>query len=143
MKIKALVMLVVATMTSTAALASTSEEASVNDAVNQLSAAMIAGDGQKMQDLTAQTLTYGHSNGRVQDQAEFIGTIVSGQTRYRQIDLSNSVIRVTGDNAVVRDHFSGVTESGGKIAQVDFDALLVWQKQAGKWKLLARQGFKH
>jgi hypothetical protein len=126
-----------------AAWASSPDESAVNDAMSQLSAAMIAGDAQKMKALTADTLTYGHSSGRVQDQAAFIDTIASGQTRYKRIDLSNTVTTVTGDNAVVRDHFSGTTESAGKLAEVDFDVLLVWQKQNGVWKLLARQGYKH
>lgn len=126
-----------------AAWPQSAEESAVNDAMNQLSAAMIAGDATKMKALTADTLTYGHSSGRVQDQAAFIDTIASGQTRYKRIDLSNTVTTVTGENAVVRDHFSGTTESAGKLADVDFDVLAVWQKQNGQWKLLARQGYKH
>jgi hypothetical protein len=126
-----------------AAWAGSPDESAVDDAMNRLSAAMIAGDAQKMKALTADTLTYGHSSGKVQDQAAFINTIASGQTRYKRIDLSNAVTTVTGDNAVVRDHFSGTTESAGKLAEVDFDVLLVWQKQNGEWKLLARQGYKH
>ncbi|WP_166678977.1 nuclear transport factor 2 family protein [Paraburkholderia sp. BL6665CI2N2] len=124
------------------ASANTSDEYAVNDAMNRLSAAMIAGDPQKMRDLTSEALSYGHSNGRVQDRAAFIDTIASGQTHYRRIDLTHTTTVVTGDNAVVRDHFSGTTESDGKFAEVDFDVLLVWQKRNGVWKLLARQGYK-
>lgn len=139
---KKLILFVVAALACSGAWANAADETAVDDAMNRLSAAMIAGDAQKMKDLTADTLTYGHSNGRVQDQSAFIDTIASGQTRYKRIDLSNTVTTVTGDNAVVRDHFSGTTESAGKLAEVDFDVLLVWQKQNGAWKLLARQGYK-
>jgi hypothetical protein len=140
---KKLLVWITAGLVWSAAWASSPDESAVNDAMSQLSAAMIAGDAQKMKALTADTLTYGHSSGRVQDQAAFIDTIASGQTRYKRIDLSNTVTTVTGDNAVVRDHFSGTTESARKLAEVDFDVLLVWQKQNGVWKLLARQGYKH
>jgi hypothetical protein len=140
---KLLLAWVAASVVCTAAWAASTDESAVDDAMNRLSAAMIAGDAQKMTALTADTLTYGHSSGKVQDQAAFIDTIASGQTRYKRIDLSNTVTTVTGDNAVVRDHFSGTTESAGKLADVDFDVLLVWQKQNGEWKLLARQGYKH
>jgi hypothetical protein len=140
---KQLLAWVAASVVCTAAWAASPDESAVDDAMNRLSAAMIAGDAQKMKALTADTLTYGHSSGKVQDQAAFIDTIASGQTRYKRIDLSNTVTTVTGDNAVVRDHFSGTTESAGKLADVDFDVLLVWQKQNGEWKLLARQGYKH
>ena len=140
---KKLLVWVTAGLVCSAAWAGSPDENAVDDAMNRLSAAMIAGDAQKMKALTADTLTYGHSSGKVQDQAAFIDTIASGQTRYKRIDLSNTVTTVTGDNAVVRDHFSGTTESAGKLAEVDFDVLLVWQRQSGMWKLLARQGYKH
>lgn len=140
---KQLLVWVAASLVCAAAYAASPDESAVDDAMNRLSAAMIAGDAQKMKALTADTLTYGHSSGKVQDQAAFIDTIASGQTRYKRIDLSNTVTTVTSDNAVVRDHFSGTTESAGKVAEVDFDVLLVWQKQNGEWKLLARQGYKH
>jgi ketosteroid isomerase-like protein len=126
------------------AWASSADETAVNDAMNRLSAAMIAGNAQQMKALTADTLTYGHSSGKVQNQAEFIDTIASGQTRYKRIDLTKTVTTVSGNDAVIRDHFNGTTDSGGKLADVDFDVLTVWQKQReGDWKLLARQGYKH
>ena len=140
---KQLLAWVAASVVCTATWAASPDESAVDNAMNRLSAAMIAGNAQKMKALTADTLTYGHSSGKVQDQAAFIDTIASGQTRYKRIDLSNTVTTVTGDNAVVRDHFSGTTESAGKLADVDFDVLLVWQKQNGEWKLLARQGYKY
>jgi ketosteroid isomerase-like protein len=140
---KKLLVWITATLLCSAAWASSQDESAVDEAMNQLSAAMIAGDAAKMKALTADTLTYGHSSGKVQDQTAFINTIASGETRYTRIDLTNTVTTVTGDNAVVRDHFSGTTESAGKLADVDFDVLLVWQKQNGEWKLLARQGYKH
>lgn len=126
------------------AWASSADETAVNDAMNRLSAAMIAGNAQQMKALTADTLTYGHSSGKVQNQAEFIDTIASGQTRYKRIDLTKTVTTVSGNDAVIRDHFNGTTDSGGKLTDVDFDVLAVWQKQReGDWKLLARQGYKH
>jgi ketosteroid isomerase-like protein len=126
------------------AWASSADETAVNDAMNRLSAAMIAGNAQQMKALTADTLTYGHSSGKVQNQAEFIDTIASGQTRYKRIDLTKTVTTVSGNDAVIRDHFNGTTDSGGKLTDVDFDVLTVWQKQReGDWKLLARQGYKH
>lgn len=123
------------------AFASTADETAVNDAVQRLSAAMIAGNGQQMKDLTAATLSYGHSDGHLQTQSEFVQVIASGQTKYRRIDLTNSTTAVTGDAAVVRDHFSGTVDSEGKVNEVNFNVVMVWQKEHGAWKLLARQGF--
>ncbi|QDQ83072.1 nuclear transport factor 2 family protein [Paraburkholderia megapolitana] len=133
--------LLLASSAITSAFASPADESAVNDAMQRLSAAMIAGDAQQMKDATADTLSYGHSNGLVQNQTEFVTTIASGQTKYRRIDLTQSVTAVTGDTAVMRDHFAGTVESDGKVSDVNLNVLLVWQKQHGAWKLLARQAF--
>jgi ketosteroid isomerase-like protein len=144
MIMKKLLMLLTAGLACSGAWASTADETAVNDAMNRLCAAMIAGNAQQMKALTADTLTYGHSSGKVQSQAEFIDTIASGKTRYKRIDLTKTVTTVTGNDAVIRDHFNGTTDSDGKLADVDFDVLTVWQKQSdGAWQLLARQGYKH
>ncbi|MFM0741998.1 nuclear transport factor 2 family protein [Paraburkholderia xenovorans] len=123
------------------AFAASGDEGAVNAAVQRLSTAMISGNAQQMTDLTAKTLSYGHSDGHVQTQTEFVTTIASGQTKYRRIDLTDSTTAITGDAAVVRDHFSGTVDSDGKVNEVDFKVVMVWQKQHGAWKLLARQGF--
>ena len=49
---------------------------------------------------------------------------------------------MAGDNAIVRHVFSNTTETGGKTASISVGILQVWQKQAGDWKLLARQAFR-
>jgi hypothetical protein len=140
---KRMVCLGVLSLACLSAVAETANEASVDAAVQRLNAAMIGANAQEMKALTSDALSYGHSNGRVQDQVAFIETIASGATRYRRIDLSNSVTTLAGDEAIVRDHFSGTVESAGKVTDVDFDQLMIWQKRDGVWKLLARQGYKH
>jgi ketosteroid isomerase-like protein len=49
---------------------------------------------------------------------------------------------VLGDIALVRHKLFGDSNSGGKPSEVKLGVLLVWQKQQGKWRLLARQAYK-
>lgn len=123
--------------------AKTGDQASLDAAVQRLHAAMIAANGAELKALTTSTLSYGHSNGAVQNQQVYIDTITSGETRYRRIDLTKPSTMLAGDNAIVRDHFSTTVESGGKQTDVELDQLMVWQKSGKGWKLLARQGYKH
>ena len=46
------------------------------------------------------------------------------------------------DDAVVRHILKAKTNDGGKPADVHLRVLLIWQKQGGHWKLLARQAVK-
>ncbi|SAL33386.1 hypothetical protein AWB64_03178 [Caballeronia sordidicola] len=142
-KIKLLLVAAIACVGSVNVYAKTSDQASLDSAVQRLHAAMIAGNGAELKALTTPTLSYGHSNATVQNQQVYIETITSGQTHYKRIDLTQPSTTLAGDNAIVRDHFSTTVESGGKQTDVELDQLMVWKKYGNSWKLLARQGYKH
>lgn len=115
------------------------DEAAVTTAVESLRQAMVAADRAKLEALTAPRLSYGHSSGRLEDQAQFVAGIVEGRSVFRSINLSEQTVSVTGDVAVVRHILTAETMDGGRPGNVRIGVLLVWQKQGGDWKLLARQ----
>jgi hypothetical protein len=49
---------------------------------------------------------------------------------------------LAGSNAMARFVFNGENVSDGKTNTLKFGVLMVWVMQAGKWRLLARQGYK-
>jgi ketosteroid isomerase-like protein len=114
----------------------------VADAVEQLRKAMVDGDSVRLTHLTSPLLSYGHSSGVVQDQKEFVSKIVSGASDFVTIDLTDQTIKISGDAAIVRHTLSASTNDGGKPGTVKLHVLTVWQKDHGKWKLLARQAVK-
>jgi ketosteroid isomerase-like protein len=123
-------------------MAQTKDSAAVNAAVENLRKAMIDGDKAGLQKITADQLSYGHSSGRVEDKATFIDNIATGKSDFVTIDLTNQTIAVAGDAAIVRHTLSATTNDGGNPGSVKLNILLVWQKQKGQWKLLARQAVK-
>jgi hypothetical protein len=126
----------------TAAEAQSNEAETVGGAVEALRQAMLAADKAKLEALTHEKLSYGHSDGKVQDKADFIAVIVEKKTIYKSITLLEPTLAVAGDAAIVRHRFTGETEAAGKPGTPNILALQVWQKTGGNWKLLARQGFK-
>ena len=124
------------------AMAQSKEEAAVTAAVENLRKAMIDGDKTGLQNITADQLSYGHSSGRVEDKATFVDNIVSGKSDFVTIELTNQTIAVAGDAAIVRHTLSATTNDGGNPGSVKLNILLVFQKQKGQWKLLARQAVK-
>ncbi len=110
--------------------------------VEQLRSAMISADAQKLKDVTASELNYGHSGGHVDDQAAFIEKIVSGNSDFVTIQLQNQTIQLVKDIAIVRHTLVATTNDRGKKGEVNIGVMLIWQKQHGNWKLLARQAFK-
>ncbi len=129
----------------TSTFAATHSEKSIQQLevrVEQLRTAMIEADAVKLKELSAKELSYGHSGGHVENQAEFIEKIVSGRSDFVTIELKDQTIQIVKDIAIVRHNLVGTTSNQGKPGAVDIGVMLIWQKQHGKWKLLARQAFK-
>jgi ketosteroid isomerase-like protein len=111
-------------------------------AVEELRKAIFAADGAKLAALTAPELSYGHSTGLMQNQAEFVDGVVNRPETMKYLDFSDVRTFVSGDAGVARHRWAGDVEQDGKITHIDIQVLLVWQKQGSEWKLLARQAFK-
>ncbi|HEY4209612.1 MAG TPA: nuclear transport factor 2 family protein [Puia sp.] len=118
------------------------EEKAVSSAVEALRKAMIDPEKAVLEKLTLPELTYGHSSGVVQNQSEFVEALTSGKSDFVSIDLTGQTITVVNNTAVVRHYLSAVTNDGGKPGQTKLSILLIWQKQKGEWRLLARQAVK-
>jgi len=114
----------------------------VESAVEALRAAMISGDGKSLEKITSPILSYGHSSGKIEDQKTFIQTLVSGQSDFVKIDLSDQTVDVVGSTAIVRHTLSAQTNDNGKPGSVKLHILLVWHKDKKDWKLVARQAVK-
>jgi len=118
------------------------DETAVAAAVEQLRLAMVSGDRAGLSDIAAEQLSYGHSGGLVENKAEFVEKIASGNSDFVSITLSEQSIAISGKTAIVRQRLDAVTNDGGKPGEAHIKVLLVWQKQGKQWKLLARQAVK-
>jgi len=127
---------------SSSLFAQSSAEKQIAERVESLRKAMIAADKPTLMELTAEDLTYGHSIGLIQDKATFIDGLMKGESVFKTIALSDQTIKITGDVATVRHHFVAETNNNNVPGKADLLVLLVWQKQNGQWKLLARQAVK-
>ena len=78
----------------------------------------------------------------VEDKAEFVRAIVSGESDFVTINLTEQTIKIAGNAAIVRHKLSATTNNSGKPGTANLALLMVWQKQKGGWKLLARQAVK-
>jgi hypothetical protein len=120
----------------------TKSETAVADAVENLRKALVNADRASLDKLTAAELSYGHSNGKVETKAEFVEALTSGASDFVKIDLTEQTIKIVDKTALVRHRLSADTNNDGKPGTVNLYILLVWQKQKGDWKLLARQAVR-
>ena len=127
---------------SSPALAEAGDEAAVKQNVEALREALLKADKAQLERLSAEQLSYGHSDGRVQNKAEFIDGVMTRKATVKSINFPDLKIAVAGDAAIARHLYESESETDGKSNSVRIGTLQVWQKQGGNWKLLARQGYK-
>lgn len=123
-------------------VAAPSDEAEVATAVDKLTQAMWHKDIQQLDALTAENLSYGHSSGNIQDKKAFIADIETGKSAFNDLKMLNQKIILSGDTALVRNHFSAQAVNSGKVVPTEIENFQIWQKQKGQWLLIGRQAFR-
>ena len=123
------------------ARADAGDEGAVTERVDILRKATQVGDKAKLEELTSAQLSYGHSGGRVETQAEFINGVMTRKGVVKSLAFPELKVAVAGNAAIARHIWLSETELDGKTTNTKIGVLQVWQKQDGAWKLLARQGF--
>jgi ketosteroid isomerase-like protein len=122
--------------------AQTKDEKAIAESVETLRNAMINADAVILDKIIAEELSYGHSGGNIENKKEFVESLTSGKSDFITMDLTVQTIKVVGKTALVRHKLSAQTNNAGVAATINLFVLLVWQKQGGVWKLLARQAAK-
>jgi len=122
------------------AFAASADEDAVAKSVEAFRAAQVAADAKAFDALCAPELSYGHSDGRVEDKAAFIANATNGKSKWLSLKYQDPKIRVVGNAAVVRFHWLGEQEAvaDGKKSSTNLHILMNWQKQGADWKLLSR-----
>ncbi|MDR6427752.1 hypothetical protein J2738_003907 [Variovorax paradoxus] len=122
--------------------ASAEPAVAVAAAAERLRRAMIDPTPAALGVLVADDLSYGHSSGKVDTKASFIGDLVAGKSDFVSIAITDQTIKVAGDVAIVRHTLAADTNDSGKPGKVALKILGIWQKQGGEWKMLARQAVR-
>ena len=124
------------------AAAQAGDEAAVTAAVETMRKGLFEADKVKLAQVTADQLSYGHSDGRVETKDQFITAVLNRKQTVKSLAFPELKVSVVGDAAVARHIYLAESELEGKATTTRIGALQVWQKQPGGWKLLARQGFR-
>jgi 6-phosphogluconolactonase len=122
--------------------APTRDEAMLSDALEKFRNLMINPDTAALAGIAADDLQYVHSSGTVRNKQGFVDEFTKRWTNFTSVTISHQTISVTGDNAIVRHRLQADANNPGYPSNVDIFVLMVWRKESGSWKLLARQATK-
>ena len=124
------------------AMAATGDDEAVKQAVDALRKAILTQDKAKLETLTADQLSYSHSDARVEDKAKFIDGVMTRKAVVKSIDFPDLTVAIVGNNTIVRHLWVSESELDGKVTNTKIGVLQVWQKQDSGWKLLARAAYR-
>lgn len=138
-----LIIIILLAVMSTNGRSQRSETDEVANAVELFRTGVIEADRNLLDKLTAEQLVYAHSGGKVQDKTAFLEEIVGLQPNdYLDIQIADQTISVSNNTAVVRHIYAAVYLSNGEKGNLRIGNMMIWQKQDGNWRLLARQAYK-
>ncbi len=122
--------------------AQSNDEAAVAQAVESMREAMFARDAKQFEALVSENVSYGHSAGRIENKKEFIAAALKNKSVMKSLTFTDQTVKVTGDKAIVRNTYNGVSELDGKINNTKIGVLMVWVKEGDAWRLYGRQAFR-
>ncbi|WP_422080441.1 nuclear transport factor 2 family protein [Ulvibacterium sp.] len=111
-------------------------------AVENLNEALVHPEKEKLEKITSENLTYGHSSGILENQAEFIEALLNGPFDFLSINTSQDQITIYGNTAIARHIMTAKGANNGEPVDVHIGIMLVFQKSDGQLLLLARQAYK-
>ncbi len=131
------------TLFNTTMQAQSKDEKEVIALVETLRQAMMKADKAVLENIASEDLTYGHSSGTLEDKAAFVDAIASRKNEFVKIDFPDLTVKLTKNGAaIVRHKIVGDTRNDGKPGTVNIGVLLIFEKQKGQWKMIARQAYK-
>lgn len=112
----------------------------VKDAVYAYNKALIAKDTMALNKMLHASLSYGHSNGWIEDKAEQKANLFNGTIIYHKIEQPELQVTLAGNIATVRGNGAfDVDYKENKHIVFDLHVMQTWIWEKGRWQLLNRQ----
>src|SRR5256885_1459681 len=122
--------------------AESADEATIKKVVDELRTAWFKQDKAKLESLTAEQLSYSHSDARLEDKAKFIDGVMTRKATVKSLEWPELTAQIVGNTGVVRHLWVSQSELEGKVTDTKIGVIQIWQKQDANWKLLARASWR-
>lgn len=126
-------------MLSCASFAQQPDYAALNHAIADFDKALETRDSLALKWLLNEKVSYGHSNGWVEDKKEVIADLYNGKLVYKKIAATKPEVTTTGSVAAARSIADIDAALDGKMMSFRLKVLQVWTWEDGHWTLFARQ----
>jgi hypothetical protein len=114
-------------------------ESEIRQMENRRFQAMLKVDGEELNRLLADDLTYTHSSGAVDTKSQLIDSLKSGERKYQVIETQDVKVRLYGSAAVITGRARLKTVSKGQESDFRVQFTDVYAKKKGHWQMVAWQ----
>ncbi|MFN0171635.1 MAG: nuclear transport factor 2 family protein [Bryobacteraceae bacterium] len=120
-------------------IASAQSDEALRAAEQQWSDATTKMDYAALDKILANDLIYTHSNGVVDNKAQFIESLKNGTRKYESVQIEEMTVRNYGKTAAVAGKVKMVITARGQTSPRQMRFLRFWVKNKGQWQLVAHQ----
>ena len=104
--------------------------------------AMLQADTQTLTDLMDPALVYLHSTGDRDSRASYLAKLEEGTVRYETLDFAVDRVHAASRTALVEGRMTASIRVNGQLLNVQSHYEAVWMALAGRWVLVAVQGYR-
>lgn len=127
-------------LTAAVMLFGASPEEELKSTIEKWKAAVVAKDRATIERYTAPNVTYSHSNALMENREQMLAAFLSPDMKYEGMDMSETTYRFVGANVgIVQTKMLVRNVQKGEPKKTPLSVLMVWAKEKGDWRLLARQ----
>lgn len=105
-------------------------------------AAMVDADEKTLQSVLSGQLSYTHSDGKVDDKAGYIASVMNGTMDYQEIVVLEEKVTLVHQTAVVSGKATVKAVRNGQPVNLLLRYTDVYVREKGKWQMLAWQSLK-
>ena len=111
----------------------------LSDGMRRYTNALLKKDTGTLAKLWADDLVFINPRGQLKNKEQRLADIRSGQTAFKQIDVSEQVIRPHGDHAIATSRVLISGQYSGQDGSGDYRVMLVWENRHNDWQITAIQ----
>ena len=115
----------------------------LKNAMQQLDKALLQKDEKTLQTVLHKEVSYGHSNGWIQNKNDILNDFTSGKLIYHKIENNSSaIVTISKKYATVKTNTNAEGMVNGTAFNLKLHIMQFWVKTKKGWRLIARQSAK-
>ncbi|HET6724014.1 MAG TPA: nuclear transport factor 2 family protein [Chitinophagaceae bacterium] len=115
----------------------------LKNAMQQLDKALLQNDEKILQTILHKEVSYGHSNGWIQNKNDILNDFTSGKLIYNKIENNSSaIVTISKKYATVKTNTNAEGVVNGTAFNLRLHIMQFWIKTKKGWQLIARQSAK-